>query len=135
MADIKYREVHRKQEAERARRWRTNHPKRAKASRARRYVKSRNESIAYSTVWNAEHAERRADILRRYYQRNKDKFRARKAVQKAIRAGILIKPLYCAYCERERSLEAHHKDYSKPLDVIWLCAECHGRIHRGCTNG
>lgn len=51
----------------------------------------------------------------------------------AIRAGILIRPDTCSRCgERPgygrdgRSLiQGHHHDYSKPLDVEWICAKCH----------
>jgi hypothetical protein len=24
---------------------------------------------------------------------------------------------------------AHHSDYSKPLDIEWLCNSCHERLH------
>ena len=27
------------------------------------------------------------------------------------------------------NVEAHHEDYSKPLEVIWLCRECHLEHH------
>jgi hypothetical protein len=53
-------------------------------------------------------------------------------VSNAIRAGRLVKPGNCQACDREasgRALQGHHKDYSKPLDVDWLCTKCHSAAH------
>lgn len=50
------------------------------------------------------------------------------AVDAALRCGVLIKPTTCSGCgcpDIEHRIEAHHYDYSKPLDVIWLCTPCH----------
>ena len=62
-------------------------------------------------------------------ERNKDKTKARNIVNRAIRRGK-IKRLPCVNCGEKKS-QAHHENYSKPLDVIWLCAPCHHAIHRG----
>ena len=35
----------------------------------------------------------------------------------------------CAKCGSIRSLERHHEDYTKPLDVVILCHQCHMRLH------
>jgi hypothetical protein len=51
--------------------------------------------------------------------------RAYLLVWKALKKGVLIKPKNCQRCNKEASLDAHHKDYNKPLDVVWLCRECH----------
>ena len=47
----------------------------------------------------------------------------RKKVSYAVRTGK-IKKLPCKVCGYE-IVEAHHEDYSKPLEVIWLCREHH----------
>jgi len=53
-----------------------------------------------------------------------EKVIARNAVSKAIRSGILQrKP--CEICGTTIRIHAHHDDYSKPLNVRWLCFRCH----------
>ena len=59
--------------------------------------------------------------------RHPDKYRARSAVSAAVRDGRLIKKP-CRDCG-EATTEAHHEDYSRPLDVIWLCRPCHRAEH------
>ena len=55
---------------------------------------------------------------------------ARTAVGNAVRDRRLQKPTACSCCGREGvRIEAHHDDYSKPLDVRWLCCRCHRRHH------
>jgi hypothetical protein len=44
-----------------------------------------------------------------------------------INRGI-IKKAPCARCGNVES-QAHHGDYSKPLEVIWLCRSCHLKLH------
>ena len=37
----------------------------------------------------------------------------------------------CIVCGREA--EAHHPDYNKPLEVIWLCSQHHRELHKSGT--
>ena len=53
---------------------------------------------------------------------------SRKVTGAAIRAGLL-RPQPCEVCGRKRSVHAHHVDYSRPLDVHWLCRWCHIDAH------
>lgn len=52
------------------------------------------------------------------------------AVAKAIRAGLLVRPMVCTQCGNQGKIEAAHHDYSRPLDVRWLCKSCHTRWDR-----
>lgn len=61
--------------------------------------------------------------------RNEDKRRgaAHNAVSRALKTGKLI-PKPCEKCNSEKTV-AHHEDYDKPLDVVWLCQPCHKQRH------
>jgi hypothetical protein len=56
------------------------------------------------------------------------KYAAHNAVNAAVRSGRLERQL----CERCGSLRvhAHHEDYSKPLEVMWLCPAHHKERHK-----
>jgi len=60
-----------------------------------------------------------------------EKYRARTAVSNAIRDGKLLREP-CSGCGKTGRIHAHHDDYSKPLDVVWLCEMCH-RAREGRT--
>lgn len=61
-----------------------------------------------------------------YQLRFPDRHKARRAVAAAIKRGALVRPAICSKCGgKETFIEAHHNDYSKPLDVEWLCRKCH----------
>lgn len=55
------------------------------------------------------------------------KAEARRILRYAISSGKIVK-CPCMYCMDEKS-EAHHVDYDKPLDVIWVCKKHHRQIH------
>ena len=59
-----------------------------------------------------------------------DRRRARQIVRTEIRAGRMVRPDTCSYCDKGgRKIHAHHEDYTQPLLVEWLCTKCHGTRH------
>lgn len=57
------------------------------------------------------------------------KQRARVAVRNAVRDGRMTRPTDCAACGTLCRPDAHHTDYTKPLEVQWLCRICHTKAH------
>ena len=39
--------------------------------------------------------------------------------------GLIIRPNCCIWCRRRRRLQRHHWDYAEPLNVSFLCPDCH----------
>lgn len=68
--------------------------------------------------------ERSAKTRKKYPERDK----ARVTARRAIKTGE-IKKRACQICG-EIKTEMHHPDYSKPLEVVFLCLEHHGKLHR-----
>lgn len=61
---------------------------------------------------------------KRYRKKNPEKAKARDVVNKRIMRGVSMFKETCIFCGKDA--EAHHEDYTKPLDVTWVCKKHHG---------
>lgn len=99
-----------------------NQPGRADSVRAaatRRYHRVRDTK---------EHAQYKRDLARRMAEKHPEKMHARSVFRHALARGDLTREpcLFCGYPDTQ----GHHHDYSKPLEVTWLCLRHHGLVHR-----
>jgi hypothetical protein len=77
----------------------------------------------------ARYKDRQQAYLDRYYQRRPEAKVAHDAVKVALKSGQLTR-LPCERCGTKALVQAHHDDYTKPLEVQWLCPAHHGERHR-----
>lgn len=96
------------------------------ANRERIRLRSRIRSKA---IYEAN-PKRFCDRRRVYAEKYPHKEKARHAVSDALRAGKISRPGECSNCGKACKPQGHHPDYSKPLDVIWLCSVCHSAADR-----
>lgn len=75
-----------------------------------------------------------ARVTKEYRLKHPERMAIYLKVRRAIKKGIIKKPNNCSLCGKEARLEAHHYDYNKPLDVVFLCCSCHRRLHQGTLN-
>lgn len=66
--------------------------------------------------------------VKAWRERNPQKIKAQRLVYAAMRNGTLKKKP-CEKCGAGK-VHAHHTEYSRPLDVQWLCPFHHGEAHR-----
>lgn len=74
--------------------------------------KAQNRTV--TAAWRTQHPERRA---------------AQVALNNAVRDGRVIPWPACAVAECDKRPVAHHPDYDRPLDVVWLCQTHHKQAH------
>lgn len=92
---------------------------RKRVGKYKRYDKSRNQTPARRAYAVEQQRKRR--------ERSPEKCAARAAVGRAIRDGRMVR-LSCEVCGNSKT-QAHHADYSKPLEVRWLCFVHHRMEH------
>lgn len=87
-------------------------PDKVRISSRKSYQKHRDERL----LWQAA-----------YREKFPEKCKARMAVIIKIRKGTITRQP-CEICGKPNA-EAHHPDYSKPLEIKWLCSLHHKQIH------
>ncbi len=77
--------------------------------------------------WRNRNPELYRQYVRTWQKKNRQKSNVHAKVHRAIENGTLIRGKCCMKCGIKCKTEGHHEDYSKPLDVIWLCRLCHAK--------
>jgi hypothetical protein len=66
----------------------------------------------------------------RWAQKSPEKRAAHTILGNAVRDRRVMKPMCCERCGATGRIHGHHDDYTRPLDVVWVCPACHAAIHR-----
>lgn len=96
----------------------------------------RNTKSSYCTKCHAEYMAPFMRVWRKTHKlsgESKIKALARQKSRNYFKRGKILKTP-CNFCG-DKKTEMHHEDYSKPLDVMWLCKSCHLKIHKKGTYG
>ena len=95
--------------------------------------RSREYHRKYDSEQYKKHPERERARRKRYQDKYPERIKANGKLNRVVKRGLIIK-LPCNVCKDVKTV-AHHDDYNKPLDVIWLCEIHHKERHRLINNG
>lgn len=87
------------------------------------------KTIERKRKWRSDNPDKLLEQNRRYRAKNPEKNRAQDKLRKHVKKGAIQKPDNCQLCNRFGYVEAHHADYSRALNVIWVCKICHAAVH------
>lgn len=88
-------------------------------------VAKMNKDYQQSEAGKASMRRSKTNMLIKY----PEKAKAREKLNDEIKAGRIIKPTSCS-CGAIGVIHGHHFDYSKPLEVVWVCTKCHAVLHK-----
>lgn len=117
--------------------WIKKNPEKNAANRKRYKQKHKEEIKHYYHTWYTKNKkkllERRKEnnkkIVMLWKKNNPEKIKAHALVTESIRKGIIFRSHTCEHCYTKTYTIAHHLDYTKPLEILWLCDSCHKRQH------
>ena len=96
----------------------------------------RNNNLDYIRAYDRDRGKlphrikMNVDNTRKRRKQNPLQYAAHILLRNAVRSGRVVKNPNCTKCGTEGIMHGHHKDYCKPLEVMWLCAVCHKQQHR-----
>ena len=115
--------------AEYQRIWRSKNKDKVAASKTRYREKNADRIATVRKEWAKQNKEKIDEHRLAWEKNNRQKHLAHKAISWLVSQGKIIKPTECSYCFVKCLPEAHHPDYTKRKEVIFLCHNCHRKIH------
>lgn len=94
--------------------WRETHPEERRARKRDHYKRHPEYHKAAASAWKKT-------------ERGRMVARIERQTWRAIKRGQLVRASNCEFCNLECFTQAAHFDYSKPLEVKWLCRICHSQ--------
>jgi ribosomal protein S27AE len=100
----------------------------------REAIQNRKDHIDYYREYDIKRGSRiTAGDVANYRKKYPNVHRAHQLIRNAKRRGVL-KNMMCEQCGSDKSV-AHHDDYSKPLEIRWLCQMHHLDWHKNNGDG
>ena len=92
------------------------------------YGRNRNKKLKQNKEYNKKNPDKLLIAVKNYNKKNPEKLKAQKLAQRHI---FIPENKSCEICQLKPAVHKHHKDYSKPFDVNFLCVSCHNEVHSG----
>lgn len=103
----------------------------AKRNKIRRYELHDQNPEEYRKKIRQQSAKQRAREGVNLKPPSEERKRAYRMVHSLKKKLLITPPKECPLCKVKGRIIAHHDDYTKPLEIKWMCVRCHMFEHRG----
>ena len=115
---------------ERTRQYRIENKEHIREKELKYHKKNKDKLLSYDKAYCKKN---RKKILKRRWKNTPQQMQTRKTLGYAVSSGKIFKPNKCKKCGKKfpkKKIHGHHFNYSKPLEVFWLCQKCHYSLHQ-----
>ena len=81
--------------------------------------------------------QKRSGKANHFYRGTKASDKAQNLLEEAMERGMVTRKTHCEKCgdtgtfkDGRTKIQAHHSDYNRPLEVVFLCQKCHHEWHK-----
>jgi len=118
------------------------HKEELKIKNKERYAWNRFENVIKKREYYREHKEEVCKRMREFAKNNNDfmnekrkkhelKYPEKKRARSLAKENIEIpENQICVMCNEKKATDRHHEDYSKPLEVKFVCHQCNCKLER-----
>lgn len=110
--------------------WKNHTEIRRRANEQNRCPERRAKANERGKLWAKNNRERHIELSKQHRKKHPEKYAARTQIFWAVKLGFMKQSETCEECKKMIKTQAHHDDYQKPLEVRWLCRQCHADWHR-----
>lgn len=111
--------------------YRKSHPEVYRKANRKYYNKNKEKCLKFQRKYQKKYNKNNKGVVKKahkkYYENNKEKVIVRMTAGRKIK---IPENQVCQVCNGKLVIERHHSDYSKPLEVQFLCIKCHNSIHK-----
>lgn len=97
-----------------------------------RVNKSHRQAHRIAYFKSYEFKEKNKEKFQKYLSKHSNRHEVRMQTNNAIDKGLIVRAENCENCGGSENIEAHHDNYNYPLNIRWLCKNCHASWH--CEN-
>lgn len=106
--------------------WRTER----RIQQMQEFLRNREHHLKCMSDYAKNNPEKFYENTKKMREKYPEKYKARLEVEKAKKKGDIVYPDHCPICGIKKKVQAHHKNYLKPLDVEFMCDPCHKKEHK-----
>ena len=109
--------------------WYLKNSKKLRDRRKKRYQDNKERELKRNNIYKKKNIVKVRQIRLKNTKDYQKRYPEKRKAQVLSQNIKIPKKQPCELCKKKLAVQKHHPDYSKPLEVQFLCVQCHNDVH------